>query len=87
MIHLTRNNTTDRGALQPRVNENDLEFDVFHLFSASFYQIKNKIHYLSVLQIYSLLNNSIFYFIFKCRMTHDTIRIPENPLSMKQVDF
>ncbi len=60
MIHLTKNNTTDGGALQPTVNENDLEFDVFHLFSVSFYQMKNKIHYLSILQIYSLLNNYFF---------------------------
>lgn len=51
-MHLTKvqYNTTDRRAPQSMVNEH-LEF-VFLLFSVSFYQLKkNKIHYLSILQI------------------------------------
>ncbi len=49
------NDSSYKRALQPMENEEGLEFDGFHLFSAS-YQMTNKIRYLSILQMYSLLN-------------------------------
>ncbi len=58
------NDSSYRRALQPMENEKDLEFDVFHLFSASFYQMTNKICYLSILHIYFLLSNYIYIFFF-----------------------